>query len=358
MSGKRPENYQIEDFVTDETFINYHFNRNSADQAFWEDWLAAHPENIKMVEEAKEMLQNLSLTLSEKEYTEELAKIEKAINNPLSRSVRSKPVISRFLNWGKTTGATPRKRQYARNYALFLVPAILICLIGGNFLLKFLTRQPERLTERFNDNERPVVFTLNEGTVVTLAPHGVFRYPSSFGNKDRRVYLDGEAQFQVTRDDTHPFKVYAGDLVGTVLGTIFHVKKLPGDSVVLIELIKGKLKVETIGSIGFPKQTVLLIPDERVVYRGHGQKMYKERWQPQGDSILTINHLVFRQNNFEEIARKLKEVFGVNVINKSKKKAWRFTGEFRNTTALNILKSICIVEGLKYEVQEDTVFIK
>ena len=86
--------------------------------------------------------------------------------------------------------------------------------------------------------------------------------------------------------------------------------------------------------------------------------MYKEKWEPQRDSILTINHLVFRQNNFEEIARKLKEEFGVKLINRSNKKAWRFTGEFKNTTAINILESICIVEGLKYEFQEDTVFIK
>ena len=131
--------------------------------------------------------------------------------------------------------------------------------------MKTFIGQPEQLTEKYNDNEKPVVFTLNDGTVVTLAPHGVFRYPASFGNKDRSIYLDGEAQFQVARDDAHPFKVYSGEIVGTVLGTIFHVKKLRGDSVVSIELIKGKLKVETINTTGFAKQTILLIPDERVV---------------------------------------------------------------------------------------------
>ena len=86
--------------------------------------------------------------------------------------------------------------------------------------------------------------------------------------------------------------------------------------------------------------------------------MYKEIWQQQTYSMMATNHLVFRQNNFEEIARKLKDVFGVKVINQSNKKFWHFTGEFKNTTAINILESICIVEGLKYEFQGDTVFIK
>jgi ferric-dicitrate binding protein FerR (iron transport regulator) len=301
----------------------------------------------------------LSLTLSDDEYREELAKMEKAINYTHHPSVRTRPMVARFLNWGKLPRVGRKNTRFTRKYALFLLPAILICLIGGNFLLKTIVGKPELLTEKFNDKEKPVVFTLNDGTVVTLAPHGVFRYPSNFGNKDRKVYLDGEAQFRVTRDETHPFKVYSGDIVGTVLGTIFHVKKQPGDSVVLVELIKGKLKVETVNSIGSPEQTVILVPDERVVFKGHGQKMYKERWQAQNDSVLTfINHLVFRQNNFEEIARKLKEVFGVTVINHSNKKAWRFTGEFNNTTAINIMENICIVEALKYDIRGDTIFIK
>src|ERR1700730_45365 len=105
-SGKAPEHYQIEDFVTDESFINFFFHLNADDEAFWEKWLIKHPYQSELVEAAKEMLQNLSLTLSEREYKEELAKIRKAINyeaphltNHRPVIVHHRPVTVRLLNW-------------------------------------------------------------------------------------------------------------------------------------------------------------------------------------------------------------------------------------------------------------------
>ena len=43
MDTKNPENYQVEDFVTDESFANYHFCLNTTDQLFWEKWVLKHP---------------------------------------------------------------------------------------------------------------------------------------------------------------------------------------------------------------------------------------------------------------------------------------------------------------------------
>src|SRR6185295_1436143 len=131
----------------------------------------------------------------------------------------------------------------------------------------------------------------------------------------------------------------------------------PGDSVMLIELIKGKLKVETIDSVGFMSTSIILNPDERVVYRRHERKLFKEKWQSQAEAAAPANHLVFRQNNFEEIAKQIKTVFGVTVINQSNKKNWRFTGEFNNTTAQKIIASVCLIKNLNSRVAGDTIFI-
>jgi transmembrane sensor len=355
MNGHGKSPYQVEDFITDESFINYFFRLNLDDITFWEKWLISHPHNNEAVESAKDMLRNLSLTLPDGEFEEEIAKIKKTISYEAPLFTKKRPVIVRLLHWGKSSRLLKNKKK---KYAGIFLPLLLIFAAGGYFFFRHFTMQPDRLTEKYNDSSKPVVFTLSDGTVVTLAPHSMFRYPSYFGNKERKVYLDGEAQFHVNRDEAHPFKVYEGDIVATVLGTIFDIKKQMGDSVVMVELIKGKLKVETIDSTGLWSQSIILNPDERVIYKGHGQKMYKEKWQPQRDVSLQVKHLVFHQNNFEEIAAQLKAAFGVTIINQSNKKTWRFTGEFNNTSAIDILESICIVEKLKYEVQGDTVFIK
>ena len=355
MSRKIPEEYQIEDFVTDESFINYHFRLNEDDVIFWQKWLIAHPHNQELVKKAKEMLGNLSITLSDDEYKDELTKITRAIDHETSQSITKTPSFVRLLHWKNITYAWRNKKK--RNVKI-LLSSMLVLLLGTYIFRAYIIARPEQLIEKYNDSSRPIVLTLSDGTDVTLAPQSSFRYPSDFGNKDRKVYLDGEAQFHVNRDEAHPFKVYSGDVVATVLGTVFNVKKQRGDTEVLVELIKGKLKVEAVSQSGEPTQTIILNPDERVVYRRDGHKLYKEKWQSQNEASVSVNHLVFRQNNFEEISRQLKTVFGITIINQSNKKNWRFTGEFKNSSAIAVVESICIVEHLQYEVKGDSVFIK
>jgi transmembrane sensor len=354
-SGKSPEHYQIEDFVTDESFINYFFHRNTDDVAFWEQWLISHPANRTAAQAAKDILRNLTLTISEEEYKTELSKISKAINQRLQTVSVTRPQNFRPLQWERPTVLITEK---SKKYAKYLLPGLLLLIIVGTVLMRDYVLQSELYSEKYNDSEKPIVLTLSDGTVVTLAPHGRFRYPTNFGNKDRRVELDGEAQFSVSRDENQPFKVYAGDVIATVLGTVFNVKKLGGDSMVVIELIAGKLKVETVDGLGPAGQSLILSPDERVLYRRNGKLLYKEKWQSQNDSQLPSNHLVFRRNNFEELAEQIKTVFGITLINQSNNKTWLFTGEFKNTSAINVIESICIVEKMNYVVQGDTVFIK
>jgi hypothetical protein len=88
MDRKNPENYQFEDFVADESFVNYHFCLNQTDQQFWETWLTSHPAKIAIAEEAKEMLRMLSLTIHGDEYAKELKKILLAINNDKTSRVK------------------------------------------------------------------------------------------------------------------------------------------------------------------------------------------------------------------------------------------------------------------------------
>jgi transmembrane sensor len=348
-AGKQPEQYQIEDFVTDESFINYFLRLNTEDTSYWTKWLITHPENVQLAESAIEMLQSLSLTLTEGEFEIEMEKMRAAIG---IRTGTELPSVVRLLDWrgeGKRRG---RKR------AVRTLSVVLLIVAACALVWQLIPPGAGRLKEKFNDSGKPEVFTLNDGTVVTLAPQGVFRYPADFGAGDRKVFLDGEAQFQVSRDEAHPFQVVEGDIVATVLGTVFNVKGQAADPTVMVELIKGRLRVETIARVGVSAQSVMLNPDERVVYPGNGQKMTKEKWQSQLDLPMPENHLVFRKSNFEEVAAQIKKVFGVTVINEATKKDWRFTGEFKGSTAAEIVENVCLVEGLKSEVQGDTIVIR
>jgi len=53
MDKKSFSDYKAEDFITDESFINYHLDDNSADGLMWKEWILHHPEKADVIAEAK-----------------------------------------------------------------------------------------------------------------------------------------------------------------------------------------------------------------------------------------------------------------------------------------------------------------
>jgi transmembrane sensor len=231
MTNKLREFYEVEDFLTDESFTNYHFQLNTKDELSWKEWLTNHPEKNELVMEARELIQTLSLTISNEEYKTELKKIKNLINEKQSDSG------VHFLNWNKNSRRSKRSKRVLQ----YLLPAILVLTLGGYFLLHTTNKNSNGLLVATNDQNKNLVITLSDSTIVTLAPKSVLHYPSHFQQQERNVYLQGDAQFHVKRNAQAPFKVYSENLVATVLGTIFNFKK-SGDSLT-VELISGKLNV-------------------------------------------------------------------------------------------------------------------
>lgn len=81
---------------------------------------------------------------------------------------------------------------------------------------------------------------LSDGSVVYLNASSILRYPSRFSDRERKVYLEGEAYFEV-RKDSLPFIVLANEAQIRVYGTSFNVNTyVPGQvTTVLKEGVVG-----------------------------------------------------------------------------------------------------------------------
>lgn len=84
--------------------------------------------------------------------------------------------------------------------------------------------------------------TLADGTRVILNSESSIRFPDEFQTNERRVYLHGEAYFQVARDESCPFLVEVEAVTVKVLGTEFNVKAYRGNDV-LTTLATGRVSV-------------------------------------------------------------------------------------------------------------------
>ncbi|WP_353186146.1 FecR domain-containing protein, partial [Parapedobacter lycopersici] len=82
--------------------------------------------------------------------------------------------------------------------------------------------------------------TLSDGTKVWLNAMSELRFPVQFGGKERRVFLKGEAYFEVAHDANRPFRVAVNDTEVEVLGTHFNINSY---AQVTTTLVEGSVKI-------------------------------------------------------------------------------------------------------------------
>lgn len=83
---------------------------------------------------------------------------------------------------------------------------------------------------------------LNDGTVVWLNSASTLRYSNTFGDKTRRVELQGEAYFEVAKLEGNEFLVQTEDCDIVVKGTKFNVVSYAEDNYVEATLMEGKIE--------------------------------------------------------------------------------------------------------------------
>ncbi len=101
--------------------------------------------------------------------------------------------------------------------------------------------------------------TLSDGTEVYMNADSKLRFPTKFGRNERVVELEGEAYFQVARNEKSPFIVKVASMEIEVLGTEFNVSAYPEDAVIQTTLVRGSVEVSSEKS----GESVILHPGEQ-----------------------------------------------------------------------------------------------
>ena len=108
---------------------------------------------------------------------------------------------------------------------------------------------------------------LADGSRVFLNAASQLKFPVVFAENERRVYLEGEAYFDVVQDKGKSFIVEAGGVEIQVLGTEFDVRAYSEEEEVLTTLVEGKVR------IAVDATNVALLPSEQAVWIPSKEKM-------------------------------------------------------------------------------------
>ncbi|WP_270087597.1 FecR family protein [Sphingobacterium sp. SYP-B4668] len=101
---------------------------------------------------------------------------------------------------------------------------------------------------------------LEDGTVVWMNSLSTLSFPERFGHEERRVELNGEAYFEVTKDNKRPFRITVKGSTIEVLGTSFNVNAY--SDTISTSLVEGKVKIIKEQAERF------LLPGEEALIRG------------------------------------------------------------------------------------------
>lgn len=221
------------------------------------------------------------------------------------------------------------------------IAAVVLLLIGFSFMGWFLSNS-------FND--KPVTITNNyqyskihlpDGSLVHLNKESSFTFHQRSGKREAR--LEGEAYFEIVKDENKPFFLYLQDASIKVLGTSFNVNAYDEKDAMEV--------VVTSGSVEFlyGSQKVKLTPGEKVVLNKGEQRISKiENKDPNFDSWKT-GKLQFRNVRLDVILKTLESYYKVPFqMDNDKLLSCRFTGIFKNEKPEEVLKVLSFGLHIQY----------
>lgn len=237
------------------------------------------------------------------------------------------------------------------NYAA--VSFITVCLTS----LFFLTQNEEKLATRYigGDGLDADIVELPDGTQVSLGSKTSFYYENDYGKKQRIVYLEGEAYFEVAKHKNKPFIVKTKEQDIEALGTKFNVNAYPTDSLLITTLLEGSVRLDT-RNLTYP---TILKPNQQFVYNRNTQASNLIEVDAKQFTSWTTGYYYFPEQSLEAILYRLSHVYGVQFAVKSEAlKKRTFTGTFyRGQSIKDIMEIVNLSIPIKYKIVDHHITI-
>jgi len=191
--------------------------------------------------------------------------------------------------------------------------------------------------------------TLSDGTAVWVNAASELRFPEHFGDAERRVYLKGEAYFEVAKDTERPFFVETEEVDIRVLGTHFNVSAYGKN--VKTSLAEGSVKVIN------DAQSVVIVPGQSAEWNNKSIKVGKTNLQR--DLAWKNNVFYFKNDHIIHIANQLKRWYNIDIsLSQDVPLTNTYSGEIgRDVNLSEVLTMLAFVSDLKFTLSNNKLLI-
>jgi transmembrane sensor len=194
-----------------------------------------------------------------------------------------------------------------------------------------------------------VSFTLPDGSSGMLNSNSTLTYSMPF-SENRQLKLEGEAWFDVRKDEEHPFEITAGLSTVRVLGTHLNVMAYPEENCVEVVLQEGKVSfIERAG-----KPEISMIPSERLISRaGQVSKLIVD---PSKFTGWTKGRMIFNNDPMAEVARRIERWYNVEVVLTDRElEKYAFRGTFEDDKLEDVFRLLSMTSPIRYRIEPRTM---
>lgn len=266
-------NYEVEDFLHDDFFINWVLNNTTEQEAFWDQWLLDNPDRKKVVESARQIISSINVK-----------PLNDGLNDDEVNAIAAH-VQSHFYDEHSEPEVKTLKLYQTQWFRIAAI--LLIFITAGLVFLKTRTNSTSQLSLAVeangyininNTTAESKLVRMADGSLAVLKPGSSLKYPKSF-KAGRQAFLTGEAFFEIHKNPAMPFIVHSHEMAVRVMGTSFTVKSFSINQEFKVIVNTGKVLVynqKEAPKSELPKAIVTLLPNQQVTYTSKLTQVKKE----------------------------------------------------------------------------------
>lgn len=192
---------------------------------------------------------------------------------------------------------------------------------------------------------------LPDGTMVWLNAASSIFYPAAFTGDERNVTVTGEVYFEVAANANKPFKVKAGAVNITVMGTRFNVNAYQEEAVIKTTLVDGAVSVASAGSTGTLK------PGQQAQVSHNGSLAVVNNIDTEEIIAWKNGFFQFNDADMPTVMRQIEQWYDVKVNYEGAVPKRSFGGGIQRSLPLSEVLSILEANDVKFKIEGKNITV-
>ncbi len=314
-----------------------------------------------------------------KDFSPNVEKGWQKLSNQIKEYEANKTIEAQKTKWVKPA---PASQTTTKSISIWKevskIAAILILGLGLGWWINSIQNNSNSLANSnqiivHQHSDTPLV--LPDGSKIWLNKNATVSYSNDFGTfettQKRNLKLEGEAFFDIARDEKHPFTIdIEGKAEVEVLGTSFNIN--PSNKKIEVTVASGKVRFKN-NSIAKNDNTDSSEQTSILLTKGEKGILY-DKTKNRPDSLPTLvrfernddvnylawlNHrLVFENMQMQEVVNKVENYYNIRLkLENPNLKECRFTGTFDQTPLNDVLETLSFGANLQIKKSDSTTYL-